>query len=227
MSALYSGYYSTIMRDTPLRYYRLGERSGTIVYDSSSSGQNGTINGTVLYNDSSLIQGSLGSMGFVAANAAYISVPTTGLPTGASPWTLEAWIKLFSVPTSGYYEIVSFGSGVTNEAPQLFVHNSQFTCSIWSNGVSGGSAATATIYHIAGRWDGTNLALFLNGQLIASSTSYTPNVGLSWANIGADSNNEDFMDGDIQDVAIYGYALSADQIVHHYHAGLSAGILRG
>ena len=44
-----SAYDIVVMCDGPIRYCELGDLSGTNAKDSSASGQNGTIHGTVLY----------------------------------------------------------------------------------------------------------------------------------------------------------------------------------
>jgi hypothetical protein len=89
------------------------------------------------------------------------------------------------------------------------------------NGDLGGAAWV----HLVGTYDGANWKLYRNGVLLATQASATgavPVADADWA-IGSTGNGwADAFAGNVDEVAIYDYALSAAQVSSHYQAGNSA-----
>ena len=111
-----SSYVRRIFLDLPLRYYRLGENAGTIACDFGSQSQNGTYNGGITLNQTSLIVGDTGNTSVVLnGSSGYITLPTTGLPTGANSWSFECWWKVPASIPGSWQELFHFrhiwGSG--------------------------------------------------------------------------------------------------------------------
>jgi hypothetical protein len=86
----------------------------------------------------------------------------------------------------------------------------------------GGDLGSSTWIHLVGTYDGANWRLFRNGALLAISPTALGALTVDngdWA-IGSTGNGwADPFNGLIDEVAIYNYALSTNQIQGHYNAG--------
>jgi hypothetical protein len=220
-------YSSTILADSPIRYYRLGETSGTIANDSGSQAQNGTINaGVTLKAAPVILYDSDMAMTFNGSSTSYISLPTTGLPSGSQPWTLEAWARFSSTPSS-FTTVVGFGSnaGHLEQANLMAMSDLSVLLTAYFGDIQSppGVMSLNAPNHLVGTYDGASTWLYVNGQLVAGPVPYALNVTLAWAYIGASNSPlTNFITGDIDEVAIYNTALSPTRIQAHYAAGYSA-----
>jgi Concanavalin A-like lectin/glucanases superfamily len=212
------GYRATILGDNPICYYRLDETSGSTAYDSTPNARNGTISSGVTLSQVGGIAGDTDTaMSFARASSGHITLPQSGLPTGSSQWSVEAWCCP-TTTTGGYYMIAGFGTYTTHEMAVIGI-NGGTLLSTYSGDIGGPTVKVNTWYHVVGTFDGTNINLYTNGTLSAH-TAEVPNIVLNFANIGAGSG-ADYFNGIIDEVAIYSYALSATQVAAHYAAGTS------
>lgn len=207
-----------MLHDNPIRYYRLGETSGTTAVDSGSQAQNGTINGTVTPVAGLIVSDPNGAFSFDGSTG-YISLPTTGLPTGSQSVSLECWIRYSS--SSGFPMPVSLGTRINGELTDMYL-NPSFELHaeyVALADVNGGVLAANTPYHAVTTYDGTTLSIYINGQLI-DHTPVTGNITYGGAAIGAQANPlGGYWPGIVDEVAIYSTVLSANQINHHYVVG--------
>jgi len=76
-------------------------------------------------------------------------------------------------------------------------------------------------YHLVGVWDGTYAKIYINGTLEGTSTAGSGNVGAanSNINIGQGVSSTRQFNGLIDDVRIYNYALTQEQIKQLYNGG--------
>lgn len=135
-------------------------------------------------------------------------------------FTLEAWIKPDSV--TGNHTLLSKG------ANGFQLRTNGTTVELLKEGVgsivatTGVTLATATLYHVVAVKDGaSSCQIFVNA--VDRSGSVTDRTCASTStnlNIGRKSDASEYYDGKIDDVAVYAYALTEDQIVGHYLAGL-------
>lgn len=217
-------YKSTILADTPLRYYRLGESSGTVATDLGSQGQNGTISGGVTLGQAGLIAGDSDTSMLFNGTTGSISLPSTGLPTGASPFSLEMWVQFSTLPSSAFSAILeygTFGGTTTGIEPYYRASNNKFET--WAGnqylGTSGYPAFIKLPYHLVVTYDGITVRSYINGSLYAAVV-FALAISFGSVTIGKDDANE-FLPGVIDEVAFYGYALSAVQVAAHYTAGVA------
>lgn len=223
----FTGYAPTILADTPIAYYRLGEITGTIADDISGNAYQGTLNGGITEGIASLIHIDT-SMTFDGSTG-YISLPTTFVPTGSHAWSLECWVEIAAFPANGTYTMVAMGNNATGQAARLQMKVeggsfAEFICSTVNGDITNGfsSPNPGFIYHVVGTYDGANTRLYVNGQLAAGPTPFTLNLVASYASIAADGTvATDFFPGTLDEVGIYGYALSSTQVYDHYTAGIS------
>lgn len=231
-------YASQVLASQPLAYYRLDEPPGaTVAHDSSGHG-----------NDCQYTAGvDLGVPGIVPGETA-VRLPGQGLGvtcppslfafSGSAPFTVEGWYapapvgatyesafsRLTPHPRSGYYVYLQ-GSPASvgfefydDDNDTCFADGTPFPC----DGSSDGGGPCAFDYVVA-TYDGATMAVYVNGAL--GKTSQCPQgppaaVGVPFT-IGNYSGLECTtcaLVGAIDDVAVYGRALSASEVQDHYAA---------
>ena len=147
----------------------------------------------------------------------YVAVPSTAtVPTGNSPYTLEAWIK----PTSmGVFGIMGWGNyGTTNQVNALRLDPSGVLYNYWwSNdlGVNVGNIS-GRWHHVAATFDGTTRRLFLDGVQVGADTPTGHNVpNANNLRIGSTCPvpcGGELFPGSIDETRIYNTALTLAQI---------------
>src|SRR5690606_32739256 len=117
----YSRYSQEVLADNPSIYWRFDNVVGTIVYDNSPNGVNGTItlNGTTGVKDVSPLV-DLNDKAFNANGSGRIGVGNYVL---GSAWTIETWfVYPFPGNCSNATEACTFVRSSTNERP-VYVSN--------------------------------------------------------------------------------------------------------
>lgn len=232
-NTLATGYQPTVLGDGPIGYYRLSTLQGTVADDLSGNGNTGTIVNSptlgvgTLLTDSAYIDTIDSAITFASASSQDITLPTSMIPTGASPWSLECWFKLASVPASGSHQtLMGWGASTGNQKFGVLNLSSNGTtwhlvCSTNNGDISSGNLSTGTIYHAVGTYDGTSTRLYLNGSLVAGPTAFTLSLTATLAQIASyTAYSSSYLNGTLDEVAFYTFALSAGQISAHYAAGI-------
>lgn len=229
-----SGYAQTVLSDSPLAYYRLGEPSGygiTTAYDWGGNAYNGTITGGVtlgetgaLYNDSNTAMLFDGSTG-------YISLPTATNGNGLGALSVEGWFNLSTASLGSFTGLIESGAEASNTGFLLFWSGTSTLIFSVGNGTTHARASLATTatantwLHVVGTYDGANVRLYVNGALVAGPTSLTGSISASAAPVIAGSTGHTTLfPGTIDEVAIYASALSATRISAHYLSGTKGGV---
>jgi hypothetical protein len=230
-------YSGTVQGDRPFVYYRFNESSGTTFADSSGNGHAGSAVFTVAFRQGSLIKGdaSANSVGF--ANG-YAQEFVTYSPDAV---TAEAWIRPTAADLGSTYSPRLIGNAWTDNSGKGYM--------LW---IDGGRAkffagysemidpvplVAGQVYHLVGTYDynGTPYTthFYVNGVLVGQNWSQTPQVeagDTAATNIGvldARSPGPGYVDhfqGAMGDVAVYDYALSAQQAVTHYNVGAQTSL---
>ncbi|HTV41028.1 MAG TPA: LamG-like jellyroll fold domain-containing protein [Candidatus Sulfotelmatobacter sp.] len=167
---------------------------------------------------------------------------------GNGEFSVEAWVCSSNAQTAGA-GIVTKGYGGGGEQFDMDVFGGfRFIVRDASGGVHGPSLSSAPAvgqwYHVVGVFDGANGAvhLYTNGVDAADTTGFASGLGVltttttntllpqtALVSIGARTSTEAVanydlnFNGNIQDVALYNYALSPQQVLTHYLA--SQGIV--
>jgi hypothetical protein len=222
-----ASYSSTVLADSPLAYWRLGESSGATAADASGNGRTGNyVNSPTLG-----AGGALGSDPNTAASFngidEYVNVPYAAALNPAQV-TVEAW----AYPTGGQG---TFRSVVTsrdyapgNARGYILYASSANTWQFWlGNGdwvvVHGPPIVLSQWTHLVGTYDGTTARLYVNGALAASSgaSGFLQNAvrPLRIATGATDKTvPQYFLPGRVDEVAVYGSPLSATRVQAHYDA---------
>jgi hypothetical protein len=212
------------MPTLPIAEYRFDESSPGTANDSSGNNLNGTLNGGVTVGGSGKV---CSSYNFNGTNA-FVSVPNTAL-LNQSKVTVMAWVRHAAATIKSWEAILAKG----DSAYRLHLNGG---CSINSPNISNGlsfginsgcSTADAdsgtvpvagTWYHVAGTYDGTTIKIYVNGVLQASG-AYAGAINSNTFPLDIGENSQQtgrYWSGDIDEVKVFGTALTAAQISTGY-----------
>ncbi|MCP4124218.1 MAG: hypothetical protein GY751_20930 [Bacteroidetes bacterium] len=150
-------------------------------------------------------------------------VIASGLPTDITNITLEAWV-FHTELDEGIMRYITIGSEdavirYNNRALHFYLKLDGVLKSISFNNIN--------IYlsvnewsHVAGTWDGTSMKLYLNGKEISATTENTGTMSMASGNLCLSSENET-LNGRLDEVRIWGRALSGDEIADNIHHELT------
>jgi hypothetical protein len=222
-----SAYRAAVLADGPVGYWRLGESPGaTTCHDESGHGHDGNVVGGVLFGAAGALMHDAntgatfdGTTGTIALDAAFDF-------SGTAPLSWEIWVKptlldtsyrpFFSVmtfnaqgdPVDGTYMVAYSQAGATfgferyggSTAAVLALDNAALQMNIWT--------------YIVGTCDvGGNGVVYVNGAAnitdvsVGSVPAYTANAILGT-----------LLKGELDEVAIYNRALSAQSVLAHWTA---------
>ena len=210
-------YRELVVADGAIRLYEMND---TTMIDSIS-GANGTSIGSPTFQSSKIMIEGLTSFQ-TTATTDYINIPTTGLPIGAEPRTVELWVNR---PNTG------FG---TDNVASLFAYGDEavsrsFAIHLTPTGVRasfyGNSFETAFDYnnkttHIALTYDGATARLYINGAHVGSKITALDTLATN-AYIGRYTAGSDGygITGNLDNLAIYDRDLSPLEVDEHFNMG--------
>ena len=187
--------------------------------DSSDHGNDGTVIGATV------VDGRFGEALNFDGND-YVSIPDSDV-LNISEGTWEAWLRFDALPSS---------TNIMNplaKAQQYWIHVSgadEIRVKINVGGMRYEATTdtsfieTGVWYHVAGTYDGETLKLYVDGALI--DTNEVPSGPIQTTTnilaIGTWSSLIDFFRGDIDEVRVWGCALTENEIVRHSRSNSSA-----
>jgi len=213
-------YEDTVLADSPVGFWSLGETSGNVATDLTGFADGQDLGAYAQGDSGPIINPSSKATNFNGANA-YVRLNHTTLlePPAVS---VEAWIKPSSVPGSNQLLLVSpqgGNSSGSNYGYELWINGGSGTVSFGTTTGSVNSTAalpTGVWSYVVGTSDGTAVRLYVNGVKQSTGSGATTSYG------GAPTFDAVITrvgySGDLADVAIYGSTLSASQIATHYAA---------
>lgn len=217
-------YPRAVLEDKPLLYYRFEETSGINVKDEVGAFA-AIINGNITRGAEGAFAKSLG----ISLNGmtGWISAGGNGDFdfTGNQTFSLECWVKpdvmdsSFRHPFTKDYED---GSNIRQEYG-VYVFQGRIVIERWVDDV-GESAGSGTLpvgqwYHVVGTYDAAQLALYINGALADTSPdtrSAKPKPTPLY--VGAHEPDYGVIKGSLDEVAVYGTALTSQRVKAHYDA---------
>ena len=227
-----SAYAQKVLDDHPSDFWRLGEASGSKVYDWS--GYQDAVAG------SGVTRGATGAIGSDSNKASTFSGDGNGLAAtqslipGPQVFSLEAWFKT-TTTTGG--KIIGFGNANTGESSNYDRHIYMDGSGRVFFGVHPGASRTVQSaaglndgqwHYVVGNLGPTGMQLFVDGKRVAQRVDTTSAQQYSgYWRIGGDSawGGDNYFDGSIDDVAVYANPLSVQQVNDHWVASGRPSIL--
>ena len=206
----------------PVGYWSFDEGYGTTAHDESGQGNDGTITGAVWKNEEECVSGSC--LYFDGTDGTNVSIQPMG---SYSKISICTWIKANSLVN----EDSDANIDLLSESYHLRFDNSGIlrfyigTDAVYSSVYSSNVIEVNKWYNVCGVFDGigVNPELYLNGVNVSDNqTSGNGNQSSSATSyIGQSISWSGQFHGYIDEVKIYPYARTADQIKQDYSAGLS------
>jgi hypothetical protein len=249
-----TGYARVVVADDPVAYWRLDEPNASTVATDAVGSFDGAYTGagTFTFGVPTGIPHETNDPAVNITAGAVVSVPyALELNPVTGPWTYEAWVRPGSQNPVQFRTVFS-SMWNSDFGGHLFGWNIyQHVASYWTlnmfNGGGGGSFTsefndhpldTNGWYHMVIADDLTNIRFYVNSvlgvTLSRSGFGFIPNgingdVAVAGAPtvLGQRSDNAfDPFDGDIDDVAVYNYALTPNQILLHYRNNIQLSIAK-
>lgn len=204
-------------------YWKLGEASGSVAYDSSGYGNNGTYNGTTpstnvppVHFPDPFSRSFNGSTDYVKFSQGLPDIPGTNI-------TLSAWVNLVGDPggNTGLFHTVirNSGAGGTGTQYDLLISKARTTLLFQGVNFAAQCPSFTTLsfnwwYHTAVTYNGSQVAFYLNGTNMGSvaETAALGTRTLVGNAIGSAANGNYFLNGLLNDVRVYNRALSGGEI---------------
>ena len=212
---------TTLFSDALLKgYYKMS--AGALTTDSSTAGNTLTNNNTVADGTGKFDGGA--DFGASNTNKSLTKATDVGI-AGNSNITISFWVKLNTEIASGVYGLVSHCSNSgAQRVFELYYQYNGGTRQLALNmaGTTLGYAitlGTANWYHIAVTRDSATCYIYVNGALATSGTNGSTASNFNQVTIGADRALSVFASAIIDDVAFFGHALNATEVLLLYQDG--------
>jgi len=202
-------------------YYPFEDGTGTTITDATANGHTGTLQNP---GGTDWVPGHVGSWALDLSTNQYVttlnSTATQLGMNGNNPKTIALWSLVRTFSDDGLFQL-----GQTGSVGQMFCLRTragvnQFRAQFW-----GSPDFDATLGASQNNWrhyalvhDGTQGLLFYDGKLVAGEPStLNTNDGRS-LEIGRYGNSQ-YLDGIVDDMAVYNQALAANQVAYLYNGG--------
>ena len=210
----------------PVAYYKFDEGYGTTAHNSGSQGE--TLQGTLTNMATAPSTSTSGwtqsgkfnrALNFDGTDDYVVTSGSSYIPSGNSAFTISLWVNPSSNVTNKY--IIKWGNMNTNNANIIAFGGSYIWHSFYANDLY---SATNTVP--VGSWtqvivtfNGTTRTIYINGTLSTQDTPASVNVTANQP-VYFGSGGDRFP-GKIDEVKIYPYALTADEVKLDYNKGSS------
>lgn len=222
-----SDYRAAVLADNPLAYYRLGD-TGTVAKDETGA-HDGTYVGSVTHVAGAIAQDP--STAAMFDGTSYVNAGDIASFVANAHFTLEAWASVVpgasdpmclvakTVAPGGASGSVSDGYTVYADATTNKLSFTRFKNSD-SSGPDGPALMNGRFTHVVATYDGTTMVIYVDGVRVADGASSASLVDPGRPlTIGAGRGGVYcYFRGALDEVAIYGEALSAARVTAHYDA---------
>ena len=226
-------YGASVFNDSPINFWRLDETTGDTAADTSDSGNTGQYSGGVTKG----ADGALEAQGTAATfNGSDGNVSSSNNSGGPTNYSAELWFK---TTTNDGGKLIGFGSNQTGNSgaydKQVYMLNGgRLRFGVYNGGFdtidSPPGQNDGTWHHVVATQSASGMRLFLDNNLVGQNDVSTNQGYAGYWRVGGDNLNawpdrpsSDYFAGTIDEVAIYGGALSATQVDDHYRASGRSG----
>ncbi len=224
-------YGAEVHGDGPDAYWRLGEQSGSLAYDSSGNLETAGVTGAVTWGAPGAVLGTPDTAASFAGSAG-AGVASTSSTASPSRWTSEVWFRTTST-TGG--KLIGFGSSQTGSSSNHDKHLYMTNDGRLVAGVYTGSTqvAASTAAYNDGAWHHavvtqgeSGLQLYVDGAVVAGNPVTTNQAYAGFWRLGGDTVSgwpsaptSGWFAGDLDEAAVYSRALTATEVASHWALG--------
>jgi outer membrane lipoprotein-sorting protein len=201
--------------------FNTGKLVGWWKLDGDANDSSGSENHGTIYGDPNLVSGQIGgALQFDGIDDSVRTNFTADLPT----WTVALWVNSpaapSSQPTGGTVHRESNLQINWNHTSADFRGAAGLRVADKWYAASFGQLQADTWYHLAATYDGENLKAYTNGVLITDNPdpSGAPNKESATLKLARHANYGDHFKGTLDDVRLYSYDLSTDEVAAIYEA---------
>ncbi len=220
-------YASLVLADQPLGYWRMSDTQVTQALDSSGNGWHGAYQGGPTFNRAGALAQDTDTATAFNGSTTRMSAPDRNDFVGQAPFSLEVWVRPASFGASGDYKVLirkaAGGDGFYMWMNSVYGFGFERTASSQIGRIGTGPVSAGAWYHVVGTYDGMSMRVYLNGVLKQQGyhvTAMADNTAV--LDIGFYPTLPSYvMNGDLDEVAVYGTALSAARVTAHYEKGRS------
>jgi hypothetical protein len=217
-----SPYAGAVLADRPVSFWRLGETCGAVAGDARASNP-GVYASAAGLGAPGLLADELGSTGVaLESQSQWVRVPSSPSLDVPAGLTLEAWVKPRALPTAGTSASIVSKPGayaLEFDGPRL-----QLTLvrgrTHYRVRAPVGAVHPGGTYHVAGTFDGRIAHLYVNGHMAGSAPGRSPDATTSSLFLGAWDEGVALFSGTLDEVAVYGKALTTARVAAHRAAAL-------
>ncbi len=211
----------------PVGRWDFNEGTGTTVNDSSGNGFVGTFSSVPTWTSGKVGKGLNfdGTDDYIDLNTQSATLkPSTALSVSAwvnKSGTLTDFKGIFVGPqtagTAGGYLL----TGITTDKVRMYIDTTG--AGGWASATSTTTLASNTWYHVEGTWDGTNVKIYINGILEATTAAATIGYGTTAVDAFIGNYGGGEWPGKLDHVNVFNYARSAAQVAWDYNKGGPVG----
>ena len=154
-----------------------------------------------------------------------IILPSVGFPIGNLPWTMECWVKVTTVPTSGDYDgIVFHGTATAEQGLLIYVLDVSGTPYFYASNLTANTLVGTTEvivntwYHLVFTHDGTTQRFYVNGVEEGNTATITIGIVLDACRIGSFGASSQYLIGQVGKMRIRHGASPVEVAAAHYQA---------
>jgi len=208
----------------PVGYWKFDEGNGIIAKDSSGN-NNGIISGA------NWVEGKYGSALIFDGVDDYFL--TNNQKTANNYMTMSAWVKRAGNGSGTFPGIISYGYGNVSGNPRMLLFTSSNKLGIFVQGNGGNGTNNFSNYtlplnewvYVTAIYDGSSQYIYVNGRIESFFNQSVGNLsGTNYVQVGMNGSafTTNSFNGLIDDVRVYDYARTADEIRLDYQAGIAA-----
>lgn len=225
-----SVYAELILSHGPIAYWRFGEPENSVLVEDTIGTKDGASTEVVRGVPGAIAGDPDTAFSFDGARAKVDVPDASGLFTfeGTAHHSYELWFKPKPHTPIQFLLDKTTGDLTTRNGNTLLLYADSLSPAIerWTAGsphISGAQAPTVDVWHhIAFTFDGQRARVYVDGAM-GSDPGVSPGAlgpNASALTIGAANGGGSPFEGEIDEVAVYDRALSADEIFEHYAVGL-------
>ena len=224
-----SAYSNQVFTDGASNYWRLNDAAGSTTAVDWAGGADLALGGGVTLGADGAVIGSADTAAAFAGTSGASGAPTSSM-TGPDTFSQELWFK---TTTTAGGKLLGFGGSQTGDSGSYDRHiymgsDGRLTFGVYPNGVRTLTSAKpyndGAWHHVVTSLSSAGMVLWVDGMKVGQDAGTTfgqaysgywriggDNIG-GWPNTGSSN----YFNGTIDDVAIYPFALTRDQIRDHY-----------